>query len=72
MFDMYTAYCDSKSMRGEAGFLPFPYAQLSEIWETDLKLLDGLCTGDVVFSVTRLALLLYSSHVEASIRVVAN
>lgn len=60
----------SNNMRPNLSHLPFPYAQLSKVWETDLQLLDGLCAGNVIFSVTRLALLLYPAHGEGSIGIV--
>ena len=45
-----------------AGNSPFPDAKLSEIWEAELQLLDSLGAGNVVFGITRLALLLDTTH----------
>lgn len=39
-----------------------PDAQLSEVGQADLQLLDGLVSGDVVLGRTSLALLLYPTH----------
>ncbi len=62
---------DKRQETRDKNFLPFPYAQLSEVWKAELQLFDGLCAGDVVFGVTGLALPLYPAHDEVSIGVVA-